>query len=430
MTQGTRWLRCALLALLALALLSGGSLATGDLFDDDYRDCPHKTRLRDGQIADLTVARDAEEADEVNVSWAATDPATWGLGSNAYSTSLVVLLDDDNGNSVSQTLPLGTRKTTFEKVATGTEVTVQMAIVVDTAEGDYLISDILEASIHQSLTAPSFYTDKFWRVVTVDRLTTPDVDEMVLEEVSGGTFYYVGYNEHFGDYKATGLTTYPSTPRLRIGLAHGGEDDDAREAVEFEAYRIRITDSSGDVVPEGNDVTTVGYQSAFAVLQLRRLGSIASMPENNPIRLRIGRSTTSLVDNARTFSNVRINDGGNIQAALHTPSANAPFEGLGFSPDLATHAPIFQFTASINTIFAMAPNEHRDFPDDVLVSDETYTLTAWAVNDAGVVISPVASLKLRPVDTASSRTNINDYTTPADGTTVSDVVITEFTVLK
>ena len=49
-TKGTHLLRSALLALLALAVLSGGSLAAGDLFDNGYKDCPHKTRLRDGQI--------------------------------------------------------------------------------------------------------------------------------------------------------------------------------------------------------------------------------------------------------------------------------------------------------------------------------------------------------------------------------------------
>ena len=153
-TKGTHLLRSALLALLALAVISGGSLAAGDLFDDDYKDCPHKTRLRDGQIADLSVNRDSDDEDEVNVSWAATDPATWGLGPNAYSTSLVVILDD--GSSNTETLSLGSKKTTFDGVDTGREVTVQMAIVVDTADGKYLISDILEKSINQSLTEPSF----------------------------------------------------------------------------------------------------------------------------------------------------------------------------------------------------------------------------------------------------------------------------------
>ena len=74
----------------------------------------------------------------------ATDAATWSLGSNAYRTSLVVLLDDNDGDPVSKTMSLGSRKIAFEGIKTGTEVTVQLAIVVDTAEGDYLISDILQ----------------------------------------------------------------------------------------------------------------------------------------------------------------------------------------------------------------------------------------------------------------------------------------------
>ena len=151
------------LAFLALAVVSGGSLAAGDLFDDDYKDCPHKTRLRDGQIADLSVNRDAEEEDHVNVSWAATDPDTWGLGPNAYRTSLVVILDDGS-KSFTQTKSLATRKATFEGVDTGTEVTVEMAIVVDTADGDYLISDIMRKKINQSLTEPAFSTG--WHQVT------------------------------------------------------------------------------------------------------------------------------------------------------------------------------------------------------------------------------------------------------------------------
>ena len=44
----------------------------------------------------------------------------------------------------------------MKELKTGVEVTVQMAIVVDTADGKYLISDILEQSINQSLTEPAF----------------------------------------------------------------------------------------------------------------------------------------------------------------------------------------------------------------------------------------------------------------------------------
>ena len=76
----------------------------------------------------------------------------------------------DDGSSNTETLSLGSRKTTFDGVDTGVEVTVQMAIVVDTADGDYLISDILEKSINQSLTEPSF-SGSWYRIraVTGDR---------------------------------------------------------------------------------------------------------------------------------------------------------------------------------------------------------------------------------------------------------------------
>ena len=80
MTKGTHLLRSALLALLALAVISGGSLAAGDLFDDDYKDCPHKTRLRDGQIADLSVNRDSD--DEMRSTFRGRppipQPGVWG----------------------------------------------------------------------------------------------------------------------------------------------------------------------------------------------------------------------------------------------------------------------------------------------------------------------------------------------------------------
>ena len=452
MTHRTRFFRSAGLVLLALVVLSGGSLAAGDLFDDNYSDCPHKTRLRDGQIADLTLARDAEEETEVNVSWAATDPATWGLGANAYSTSLVVLLDDGENDLQTKTVSLGTQKQTFTGVATGAKVTAQMAIVVDTAEGDYLISDILEASVNQSLTAPSF-SSKFLQVVTRSNVDLTNLTDPETREVPNGTFYYVGYNQIFGNYKAaTGLITWPRTPRLRIGLAHGGEDDDAREAVDFEAYRMRITDASGDVVSGADDVATVGSLENYRSLYIARLDSYGNslVPGWNSVFvpvLYIGTSTANLADNERTFGNVRINDGGNITVALQdAPAAEIPFTPIssqtingvaqmspaGLSPVITREL----YSLEEGNVFVMAPDEHRDFPGDVLSSDETYTVTAWAVNDKGTVSSPVASLKLRPKDAAvPGITTILNYANHSEfgnrrAATVSGVVLTEFTVLK
>ena len=93
----------------------------------------------------------------------------------------------------------------------------------------------------------------------------------------------------------------------------------------------------------------------------------------------------------------------------------------------------------------MPPDEHRDFPIDVFGSDETYKVSAWAVNDDDEVISPVASLTVRLFNaTRSGITNIDDYidlgdaattvagrfTDPAGDTGVSDAVVTVFTVLQ
>ncbi len=405
------------MALLGWAVVGGGSLAAGDLFDDDYRDCPHQTRLRDGQIADLRVARDAEEADEVVVSWAGTDPATWGLGANAYDTSLVLLLDDGGRDAHVRKLALARRKATFEGIRTGAEVTVQMAIVVDTADGDYLISDILEADIHQSLTKPAFM-DHFRR-----RLADGNT------EATGGVIYFVGYNENFTNYRAVAresIATIPSTERLRIGLRHGGEDDDAREAVDFDAYRLRITDSDGDVVPEGDDVATVAAASVL------RFGSPYS-----ETHLLAGRFTPNTPTPSTPFTTVRINDNGEILAPIHDsplPSnfnprpVGVPSAILAAQP-VSFMATVFAFT---NDIFVEYPNEFRDFPTDVLASDETHTLTGWAVNEDGEVISPVQSLRVHPVDTVLANIISGAFLNYLDitNTGVTSLHTTEFTILE
>ena len=237
----------------------------GDLFDDAYRDCPAATRLRDGQIADLTVTRDADDEDTVNVAWATTDPATWGLGGNALRTSLVLLLDGGGEDLHMQSLALGKRTAVFEDVKTGTEATLQMALVMRTPDGDYLISDILEANFHQSLSPPVFsgpVRRGLAQGCTLDP-TEPAYEPRVpihqcTFEATRGMVYFIGYGEASFNYKpAPGhpFNTHPATPRLRIGLEHGGEDNQAREDVDFEAYRIRIVD--GNVIPEADDVATL-----------------------------------------------------------------------------------------------------------------------------------------------------------------------------
>ena len=420
MTQASHWLRSVLLALLALALLSGGSLAAGDLFDDDYADCPHKTRMRDGEIANLTVARDAEEADEVNVAWAATDPATWGLGPNAYSTRLVVILDDDDGDPVTKTLSLGTRKVTFDGVDTGTEVTVQMAIVVDTVEGDYLISDILETSVYQSLTAPSFSND--WIIKGARAcLNLPHVVDIPFPDL--GRFYYIGYNENFANYRpGTAVYNYrPATPRLRIGLVHGGENDSARDDVKFDTYLLRLIDEDGDVVPEVDDVPTMatdygqeyysppfpnpnfpctpGFYDKDLILDIDYT--------NTGVTSRLSRLNAEGTRDRAAFvargpvSNVRINDGGTIAkpmyqqiGALYGSLVGTFNDGVHPNDRIVAHQVA---NTGGGRVYVPLPDRHRDFPIDTLASDRTYTIEAWAVNEEREVISPRTTLKIHPV---------------------------------
>lgn len=147
------------------------------------------------------------------------------------------------------------------------------------------------------------------------------------------------------------------------------------------------------------------------------------------------------------LSNVRIVDGGEITPAAHHNDAGPVSDPGILSPGYlsrfsdsffgVTTPGVTDILSAVNEVYAKSPDEHRDFPLDTLGSDETYTISAWAVND-DEVISPVAKLKVRSKDTdRGTITGFIDYRAPdADGDLVrdpyalNDFTTTEFTVLK
>jgi hypothetical protein len=261
----------------------------------------------------------------------------------------------------------------------------------------------------------------------------------------------VGYNEAFGNYKAeSGLLTRPRVARLRIGLAHGEEDARQRNDMNFDTYILRITDENSDVVPEGHDVAAVASNYGT-----KRLVTWCIIKD--------------LSDNTDKFANIRINDGGSITGSMYasppqfvTDEANRAqllkeevdsdkVEDKGVSTavvfeekKLIEAHPID--SSSIDTsvpsgansfLYAMPPDAHRDFPIDVFASGESYTITGWAVNDDNEVISPIASLRVRPTDLKYGETisNIQDYVSLEEisggaNSNVKGFTVTTFTVIR
>ena len=146
------------------------------------------------------MARDDDAENEVNVARAVADASTRGLGSNAYNASLVVIPDD--GTRPAKAPAPGATKTACEGIGTGRKVQVQLAIVVDHADGDHVVRDILERTLNRSWTEPSFTTG-FLRIATVDDTgSTPHVNEFATGTVPLDVMYCVGCNENFGNYRA------------------------------------------------------------------------------------------------------------------------------------------------------------------------------------------------------------------------------------
>ena len=91
------------------------------------------------------------------------------------------------------------------------------------------------------------------------------------DEPVGGVLPLRGLQRELRQLSGSGSHHDPRyATRVRIGLAHGGEDSGAREDAEFDAYILRI-EHDGDVVAEADDVATVESKYGDKVLVLGSL---------------------------------------------------------------------------------------------------------------------------------------------------------------
>ena len=94
-------------------------------------------------------------------------------------------------------------------------------------------------------------------------------------------------------------------------------------------------------------------------------------------------------------------------------------------------------------MYANPPDEYRNFPIDTLSSDVRYKITAWAINEDDEVISPVATLTVRPINErvtlGADALSLTDYLnagtdatagTPGIAVTSGTLIVTEFTVIE
>ncbi len=133
--------------------------------------------------------------------------------------------------------------------------------------------------------------------------------------------------------------------------------------------------------------------------------------------------------------NVRINDGGTISPPMNrNPLLQWPSLGASLSSPVNTVVALIVVKPPTGgEVYTLSPDAHRDFPIDVLASDQTYTIEAWAVNEDCEVISPKATLQVHPVaqsprtlGTGAARFEDYHFAARTSGT----LLTTEFTVIK
>ncbi len=429
----------AIIGVLMLGAMGGASLA--DAFDDDYDDCHASSRL--DALSGLKAARTSED-DELKVSWAMTDPASWGLG-NDYRSQITIIVEGSGDDDKEASLALGRNNHTFDGISFAKDLTVSVAVVRD----DYVISDIAVTEFTSGLPKPTFMSPFYlvqaqtgaaeelsiFRSATADDPTKRDIKyifngdgdliEARAKAVKDSTFYYLGFNHNFENWYVDTGRTYPKSPKFRVGLRHGTEAADDPDDADFDNFRVRVLDSSGEDVL-GFDAVTVTDGRAYAD-QVFVIGS------NERPRQRWDTEGVTLDETSvpEGFSSIkqsnRIDDNQDAYYQLsgsfwkqnyfdpEAADANAwitrrrPF--MRASADVVlTHDLSYHNVMHIDKIgvkgssdrlkdnrrqlFALPPVEIYDLPVDIFADDDNYTIEAWAENDDGDVISPKASITL------------------------------------
>ena len=381
-------LRLGLLALVVVLVLSavGGLSLAKDAFDgNDYVDCPAATRL--DAVNGLAVDRTDDEK-EIRISWDALTEATLGsLGRNGYRARLTVIVEGSEGDHDPRNVALGDTSLVVTDVTFASDLTISVAMTL----GDYVISDIAEKDFTSGMPAPAFSTT-LKEVADADGATTgyPGGDQTQ-------KFYYLGFNDTFDNWfvktpptaaaVAELFSTKPATVKFRVGLAHASGVADPDDA-DFDHYRIVIEDGSGDLL--GYQAQTVNATSRTYAGKVLVFGVAGGDGQLDAADLTTPATADPLVAlSYKEFTNIRLSNRVTDDAQLspyyaaEIDGSTAP-DGLGLSYANVVEA------APAGALYVEPPAEYFDFPSDVFDDDGNYIIKAWAEDDDGTRISPVA----------------------------------------
>ena len=228
-----------------------------------------------------------------------------------------------------------------------------------------------------------------------------------------------------------------------MGLAHADSVENPDDA-DFDHYRIVIEDGSGDLL--GYQAQTVNAERTYDNKNTV-FGVVAVVAAENI--LLNGSNLTSL-GNPDDEATAGTRDGNIYKGFTNIRLSNQVTDGPAMSPyyasiiNLADAAGVIEgdnafaipdSPGAVNIIglsygnvleiediaagslYVEPPQEYFDFPSDVFEDDGAYVIKAWAEDDDGTRISPVASIKLsvREGDSVANSTYLG-YQVEADAT--------------